>query len=197
MRAPVFALKSSNSADLNWVPLSLTRSFGMPHRANTDFDSAFEWQPDLLLQLHSLSRWTLTSNPLPLGHQWFFRFFLWNGWFSWQKWHPVIVALILIALQSPGHHTDILARSLHFVMRRSNRNFNIPTPGKPRAFKLLIVQNPAPSGQNGVQMPYPIAGFCETNAPPKEQSSSVPVVCNKTCVHSRYTETWIQDGKLF
>ena len=25
----------------------------------------------------------------------------------------------------------------------------------------------------------------------------VPVVCKKACVHSRYTETSIQDGKLF
>ena len=46
-------------------------------------------------------------------------------------------------------------------------------------------------------MPYPIVGLCLTNVPPKEQSSSVPVVCNKACVHSRYTETSIQGGKLF
>ena len=30
-----------------------------------------------------------------------------------------------------------------------------------------IVQIPAPLGQNGVQMPYPIVGFCLTDAPPR------------------------------
>ena len=39
--------------------------------------------------------------------------------------------------------------------------------------------------------------WCSNALPPKEQSSSVPVVCNKACVHSQYTETSIQDGKLF
>ena len=72
-----------------------------------------------------------------------------------------------------------------------------PPPPGISTFEDWIVQIPDPSGQNGVQMPYSIVGFCLTNAPPKEQSSSVPVVCNKACVHSRYTETSIQDGKLF
>ena len=49
------------------------------------------------------------------------------------------------------------------------------------------------SGQNDVQMPYPIDGFCLSIAPLKEQSSSVPVVCNQACVYSRKTETSIQD----
>ena len=78
-------------------------------------------------------------------------------------------------------------------MRWSNRNFNSPPP----LGKAWIIQIPAPSGQNGVQMPYPIVRFCLSNAPPKEQSSSVPVVCNKACVYSRYAETSIQDVKLF
>ena len=30
-----------------------------------------------------------------------------------------------------------------------------------------IVQIPAPLVQNGVQMPYPIVGFCLTDAPPR------------------------------
>ena len=88
------------------------------------------------------------------------------------------------------------------VMRRLSRNFNIPPLlGKPWAFELLKIGSfkfpPPPSAQNGFQMPYPIVGFCLSNVPPKEQSSSVPVVCNKACVYSRYTETSIQDGKLF
>ena len=64
-------------------------------------------------------------------------------------------------------------------------------------FEDWIVQIPAPSGQNGVQMPYRIVGFFLSNAPPKKQSSLVPVVCDKACIYSRYAETLIQDGKLF
>lgn len=73
-------------------------------------------------------------------------------------------------------------------MRRSNRNFNVPLPrpGKPRTFELLKIELfkfRVPSGQNGVQMPYPIVGFHDlSNAPPKEKSSSVPVVDNKASV---------------
>ena len=56
---------------------------------------------------------------------------------------------------------------IYFFMRRSNRNFNIspplpPPPGKARAFELLKIgsfQIPAPSGQNSVQIPYPIVEF--------------------------------------
>ena len=50
-------------------------------------------------------------------------------------------------------------------MHKSTRNFNIPPPGQTPGiwtFENWIVQIPAPSGQNGVQMPYPIVGFvCE------------------------------------
>ena len=51
------------------------------------------------------------------------------------------------------------------VMRRWTRNFNIPPPPPPGqtpgiwTFEDRIVQIPAPSGQNGVQMPYLIVGF--------------------------------------
>ena len=48
------------------------------------------------------------------------------------------------------------------VMRRSTRNFNIPSPGQTpgiRTFEDWIAQIPAPYGQNGVQMPYLIVGF--------------------------------------
>ena len=38
---------------------------------------------------------------------------------------------------------------------------------------------------------------CLPNAPPKEQSSSVPVVCNKAYIYLRCAETLIQDRKLF
>ena len=65
------------------------------------------------------------------------------------------------------------------VMRKSMRNFNTPypTPWHNKA----SVQIPAVSGQNSVRMPYSIAGFVCQNAgaPPKEQSSSAPVVFNK------------------
>ena len=49
------------------------------------------------------------------------------------------------------------------------RNFNIPRPGQTPGiwtFENWIVQIPAPSGQNRVQMPYPIVGFvCEIGHP--------------------------------
>ena len=48
------------------------------------------------------------------------------------------------------------------LMRRSSRNFNIPTPGQGPAtstFEDWIVQIPGPCGQNSVEMPYPIFGF--------------------------------------
>ena len=87
------------------------------------------------------------------------------------------------------------------LMRRSNSTSPPPTPRVEtpgiRTFKDWIVQVPSPSGQNGVQMPYPIVGFCLSNAPPKEQSYSVPVVCNKACAYSQYAETSMQDEKLF
>ena len=55
-------------------------------------------------------------------------------------------------------------------------------PGKARAFELLklwIVQIPTRSGQNSVQVPYPIVGFvCQM---PLLKNNS-PVVCNKACV---------------
>ena len=40
-------------------------------------------------------------------------------------------------------------------------------------------------------MSYPIVGFCLSNTSLTEQSSSVPVVCNKACLYSRYAETLI------
>ena len=46
-------------------------------------------------------------------------------------------------------------------------------------------------------MPYTLfVEFCLSNAPSKEQSSSVPVVCNKACVYSWLAEMSVQDGKL-
>ena len=55
-----------------------------------------------------------------------------------------------------------------------------PLAHKPRAFELC---------SNAL----PIVGFCLSNAPLKEKSSSVPVVCNKGCVYSPNAETSIQD----
>lgn len=47
------------------------------------------------------------------------------------------------------------------LLRQSTRNFNIPSPIPPgiQTFDDWMVQIPAPSGQNIVQMPYPIVGF--------------------------------------
>ena len=68
-----------------------------------------------------------------------------------------------------GHKGALQKQNLqgrHTAMRRSNRNFNIPPPPGQIpgiwTFENWIVQIHAPSGQNGVQMPYPIVGFvCE------------------------------------
>ena len=66
-------------------------------------------------------------------------------------------------------------------MRQSTWNFNIPpppwqTPGI-WTFEDWIVQIPTPSGQNGVQMPYPIVRF--VSYPTKEKLFLAPVVFNK------------------
>ena len=47
-------------------------------------------------------------------------------------------------------------------MRRSTQNFNIRPPGQSPGiwtFEDWIIQILPPSGQNGVQMPYPIVWF--------------------------------------
>ena len=74
-----------------------------------------------------------------------------------------------------------------------------PTRANPGHLNFLRLDrsNSRSSGQNGVQMPYPILAFFLSNAPPKEQSSSVLVLCNKACVYSQYAETSTQEGKLF
>ena len=63
----------------------------------------------------------------------------------------------------------------------------IQHPPRPRA---------NPGHLNCVQMPYPMVGFSLSNAPTKEQSSSVPVVYNKglSIQYSPNAETSIQDG---
>ena len=53
-------------------------------------------------------------------------------------------------------------KKLNTLMRRSTRNFNIPFPGQSPGiwtFEDWIIQISAPSGQNSVQMLYPIVGF--------------------------------------
>ena len=82
-------------------------------------------------------------------------------------------------------------------MRRSNRNFNMPPPppGKPLLFELLkIGWFKFPSSWAKMVFKYPTLSSDFVYQMPlliKEQSSSVPVVSNKACVHSRYTETSI------
>ena len=89
-----------------------------------------------------------------------------------------------------------LTGTINIIMRRSNRNFNIPAPGKPRAFELLKIGSFKfpPPGPKWCSKSLPHRRICLSNAPPKEQSSSVPVVCHKACAYSRYAETLIQDG---
>ena len=36
-----------------------------------------------------------------------------DDWFSWHEWHNSV--FVLISLETPCHHTDIRARSRHFV----------------------------------------------------------------------------------
>ena len=87
-----------------------------------------------------------------------------------------------IAGSGQGFNTPIKSKLQHNPLR------------KPWAFQLLKVGSFKfdPSGQNKVQIPYHIVGFCLSNATPKEQSSSVPVVCSKAFAYSRYAETSIQ-----
>ena len=79
--------------------------------------------------------------------------------------------------------THLNSEHLANVMRRSNRNYNIPNPPPPRKPPSDWI---APSSQNSVQMPYPVVQFCLPNAPPKEQSLLVPIVCNRGCVYLLY-----------
>ena len=78
-------------------------------------------------------------------------------------------------------------------MRRSNRNINNPTPlpsGKTQAFELLKIERfkSRPLEPKWGSNTQPYRRICLSNAPPKEQSSSPPVVFNKACVHLRYAE---------
>ena len=67
-------------------------------------------------------------------------------------------------------------------MHRSTRNFNIPPPGQATGiwtFEDQIVQIPAPSGQNSVQMPYPVVGFvCLSVSPTYEDLFCKPIAHN-------------------
>ena len=69
---------------------------------------------------------------------------------------------------------------MYFLMRRSTRNFNIPPPppGKPRAFELrrLDRSNSRPLGPKWCSNAPPYRRICLSNAPPKEQSLSAPVM---------------------
>ena len=64
-------------------------------------------------------------------------------------------------------------------------------------FSRLDRSNSRPLGPKWCSNVLPCRRILSVKCPPKEQSSSVPVVCNKACVHSRYKETSVQDGKLF
>ena len=70
---------------------------------------------------------------------------------------------------------------------------------KPRAFEILKtgsgVQIPAPLGPKWYSNAPPHRPICLPNAPPKEQSSSIPVVCKKAC--NKVCKILIQDGKRF
>ena len=49
-------------------------------------------------------------------------------------------------------------------------------------FEDWIVHIPAPLGPKWCSNALPYRGICLSNAPPKEQSSSTPVIFNKACV---------------
>jgi len=67
----------------------------------------------------------------------------------------------------------------HYAPMKSKLE-NPPFPGI-WIFEDWIIQIPALLGENDFQMPYPYHQIviCLSSAPPKEQSLSVPVVCNK------------------
>ena len=66
-------------------------------------------------------------------------------------------------------------------MRGSNRNFNVPPARAFELFKIGSFKFP-PHGPKKCSNATPYRRICLWNAPhPKEQSSSAPVVFNKTC----------------
>ena len=85
-------------------------------------------------------------------------------------------------------------------MRRPNRNFNMPPcqSSKPGYlnFWRLDCSNSRSLGPKWCSSAIPYCGICLSNAPPQDQSSSLPVVCDKASTYSRYAETKIQEGKL-
>ena len=76
--------------------------------------------------------------------------------------------------------SELYKDEIKVVMRRSNRNFNIPPPpGKPRAFELLkigLFKFPPPRTKMAFKCPTVSSDLSVKWAPPKEQSSSAPVV---------------------
>lgn len=77
-------------------------------------------------------------------------------------------------------------------MRRST--LNISPTGQTRAFELLKI--PAPSGQNGVHMPYRIFAFvCQMPLLNKNRLRFLWSVSR--LVDSRYAETLIQDAESY
>ena len=61
-----------------------------------------------------------------------------------------------------------------------------PPPGKPRAFELLKIGSFKfpPLGPKWCSNALPYCQICLSNAPPKEQWSSAPVIFNKACVQT-------------
>ena len=93
---------------------------------------------------------------------------------------PKRVCLVLVFLWFLSFGTAFLYISLSSLMRRSSRNFNIPPPpGKPRAFELLkigLFKFPPPWAKMVFKCPTLSSDLFVKSAPPKEQSSSAPVV---------------------
>ena len=89
-------------------------------------------------------------------------------------------------VRGPAARSLVFLRLTHginlMLMRRSNRNFNIPPPpppGKPRAFELLkigLFKFPPPRAKMVFKCPTLSSDLSVKSAPPKEQSSSAPVV---------------------
>ena len=77
------------------------------------------------------------------------------------------------------------------IMHRSNRNFNIHTSWARLAHlncSRLDRSNSRPLGPKWCSNALPYRRICLSNAPPKEQSLSAPIVFNIVCVHLRYAE---------
>ena len=90
-----------------------------------------------------------------------------------------------------------IVRDLNYARIKSKLQQPPPSPpgANPGHLNLwrLDRSNSRPIGPKWCSNALPYRRICLSNAPAKEQSPSVPLVCNKDCAYSRYAETLINN----